>query len=162
MQYIDACWSVLLSFCASTFCRQLSIHRPVRRKKRASDWKRRHFALLPTRQLLQVYIVEDLHRIIALHNTHNHPQVASHVRRRSGSWNAGWRRQTPHSEHWRRGGWIKVLSLRQAHPADSNGTARLLLAQDTITGLLLAGTGHISEKGKKNFLVVDSSVLWIS
>lgn len=29
--------------------------------------------------------------------------------------------------------------------------------QDTITGLLLAGTGHVSEKGKKNFLVVDSS-----
>lgn len=29
--------------------------------------------------------------------------------------------------------------------------------QDTITGLLLAGTGHINEKGKKNFLVVDSS-----
>jgi hypothetical protein len=32
------------------------------------------------------------------------------------------------------------------------------LLQDTITGLLLAGTGHISEKGKKNFLVVNSSV----
>lgn len=29
--------------------------------------------------------------------------------------------------------------------------------KDTITGMLLAGTGHVSEKGKKNFLVVDSS-----
>jgi hypothetical protein len=29
--------------------------------------------------------------------------------------------------------------------------------QDTITGMLLAGTGHINDKGKKNFLVVDSS-----
>lgn len=28
--------------------------------------------------------------------------------------------------------------------------------EDTITGLLLAGTGHIDAKGKKNFLVVTS------
>ncbi|KAJ8296440.1 V-type proton ATPase subunit F [Rhodotorula toruloides] len=28
--------------------------------------------------------------------------------------------------------------------------------EDTITGLLLAGTGHIDGRGKKNFLVVDS------
>ncbi|BGP29453.1 H(+)-transporting V1 sector ATPase subunit F [Rhodotorula toruloides] len=28
--------------------------------------------------------------------------------------------------------------------------------EDTITGLLLAGTGHIDVRGKKNFLVVDS------
>jgi V-type H+-transporting ATPase subunit F len=33
----------------------------------------------------------------------------------------------------------------------------ILARQDSITGVLLAGTGHISEKGKKNFLVVDSS-----
>ena len=30
-------------------------------------------------------------------------------------------------------------------------------SQDTITGLLLAGTGHIDGRGKKNFMVVDSS-----
>jgi hypothetical protein len=30
------------------------------------------------------------------------------------------------------------------------------LAQDTITGLLLAGIGNV-ERGKKNFLVVDTS-----
>lgn len=29
--------------------------------------------------------------------------------------------------------------------------------QDTITGLLLAGTGHVDPRGKKNFLVVESS-----
>ncbi|GAA96770.1 hypothetical protein E5Q_03441 [Mixia osmundae IAM 14324] len=28
--------------------------------------------------------------------------------------------------------------------------------EDTITGVLLAGTGHINDKGKKNFLIVDS------
>ncbi|GAA5954579.1 hypothetical protein JCM8115_004632 [Rhodotorula mucilaginosa] len=28
--------------------------------------------------------------------------------------------------------------------------------EDTITGLLLAGTGHVDARGKKNFLVVDS------
>lgn len=42
----------------------------------------------------------------------------------------------------------------------SGGADRHLIAsigdEDTITGMLLAGTGHISEKGKKNFLVVDS------
>ncbi len=32
----------------------------------------------------------------------------------------------------------------------------LTVAQDTITGLLLAGIGQV-EHGKKNFLVVDSS-----
>ena len=30
--------------------------------------------------------------------------------------------------------------------------------QDSITGLLLAGVGHINENQKKNFLVVDSSM----
>ena len=30
--------------------------------------------------------------------------------------------------------------------------------QDSITGLLLAGIGHINEHQKKNFLVVDSSM----
>lgn len=29
--------------------------------------------------------------------------------------------------------------------------------QDSITGLLLAGVGHINEQQKKNFLVVDAS-----
>ncbi|KAH6917547.1 ATPase, V1 complex, subunit F [Coprinopsis sp. MPI-PUGE-AT-0042] len=28
--------------------------------------------------------------------------------------------------------------------------------EDSITGLLLAGIGHISENGKKNFVIVDS------
>ena len=31
--------------------------------------------------------------------------------------------------------------------------------QDSITGLLLAGVGHINEHQKKNFLVVDSSMV---
>lgn len=30
--------------------------------------------------------------------------------------------------------------------------------QDSITGLLLAGIGHVTDHGKKNFLVVDASV----
>ena len=30
-------------------------------------------------------------------------------------------------------------------------------SQDSITGLLLAGIGHVNEQQKKNFLVVDSS-----
>ena len=30
--------------------------------------------------------------------------------------------------------------------------------EDTITGLLLAGTGHINAASKKNFLIVDNSV----
>ena len=30
--------------------------------------------------------------------------------------------------------------------------------QDSITGLLLAGVGHVNEQQKKNFLVVDSSL----
>jgi V-type H+-transporting ATPase subunit F len=29
--------------------------------------------------------------------------------------------------------------------------------QDSITGLLLAGTGHVTSASKKNFMVVDSS-----
>jgi hypothetical protein len=33
-----------------------------------------------------------------------------------------------------------------------------LLQQDSVTGLLLAGIGHINEQQKKNFLVVDTSV----
>ena len=32
-----------------------------------------------------------------------------------------------------------------------------MLLQDTVTGLLLAGIGHITQQQKKNFLVVDSS-----
>ncbi|KAH9818744.1 ATPase, V1 complex, subunit F [Melampsora americana] len=40
------------------------------------------------------------------------------------------------------------------------GQERTLIAtigdEDSITGLLLAGTGHITQKGNKNFLVVDS------
>jgi V-type H+-transporting ATPase subunit F len=33
----------------------------------------------------------------------------------------------------------------------------MFVLQDTITGLLLAGIGHINENQKKNFLVVDAS-----
>lgn len=29
--------------------------------------------------------------------------------------------------------------------------------EDSITGLLLAGTGHINDSGKKNFITVDNS-----
>jgi V-type H+-transporting ATPase subunit F len=36
------------------------------------------------------------------------------------------------------------------------------LTQDTITGMLLAGVGHINEKQKKNFLIVDSSTLRVN
>jgi len=32
-----------------------------------------------------------------------------------------------------------------------------LICQDSITGLLLAGIGHINEQQKKNFLVVNAS-----
>jgi len=32
-------------------------------------------------------------------------------------------------------------------------------AKDSITGLLLAGIGHVNEQQKKNFLVVDASKL---
>ena len=35
--------------------------------------------------------------------------------------------------------------------------SNLYALQDTITGLLLAGIGNV-DKGKKNFLVVDSSM----
>ena len=30
--------------------------------------------------------------------------------------------------------------------------------EDTVTGMLLAGVGHVDGQGKKNFLVVDSKV----
>ena len=33
----------------------------------------------------------------------------------------------------------------------------LHVSQDSITGLLLAGIGHINEKHEKNFLIVDAS-----
>lgn len=33
------------------------------------------------------------------------------------------------------------------------------MQQDSITGLLLAGVGHVNEQQKKNFLIVDSSAL---
>lgn len=40
------------------------------------------------------------------------------------------------------------------------GSKRTLIAtigdEDTITGLLLAGTGHVTPSSKKNFVVVDS------
>lgn len=37
--------------------------------------------------------------------------------------------------------------------------SRITIHQDSITGLLLAGIGHINDKQRKNFLVVDSSGL---
>ena len=33
------------------------------------------------------------------------------------------------------------------------------LMQDSVTGLLLAGIGHINQDQKKNFLIVDSSII---
>ena len=33
-----------------------------------------------------------------------------------------------------------------------------LYAQDSVTGVLLAGIGHLNEHQKKNFLIVDASV----
>ncbi|CED85124.1 vacuolar atp synthase [Phaffia rhodozyma] len=43
-----------------------------------------------------------------------------------------------------------------SHPSAKNRTLIACIGdEDSITGLLLAGTGHI-EKGKKNFLVVDA------
>jgi len=50
--------------------------------------------------------------------------------------------------HWRRG----------TRPILSR-ICLLTLVQDSITGLLLAGVGHINEHQKKNFLVVDPSAL---
>lgn len=47
---------------------------------------------------------------------------------------------------------LVYISMHRYKLAD--GPAR---PQDTITGLLLAGTGHVDPRGKKNFLVVDSS-----
>jgi hypothetical protein len=43
---------------------------------------------------------------------------------------------------------------------DSHGIEESYLTdgKDSITGLLLAGVGHINEHQKKNFLVVDSSM----
>lgn len=43
--------------------------------------------------------------------------------------------------------WTEVL--KRAHWWNS--------LQDTVTGLLLAGIGNVSDRQKKNFLVVDSS-----
>ncbi|KAK7064509.1 V-type proton ATPase subunit F [Favolaschia claudopus] len=47
-----------------------------------------------------------------------------------------------------------------ADPISSSTKNRTLLAvigdEDSITGLLLAGVGHINENQKKNFLVVDT------
>lgn len=44
--------------------------------------------------------------------------------------------------------------------AQLEGSKRTLIAtigdEDTITGLLLAGTGHVTPSSKKNFVVVDS------
>lgn len=34
-------------------------------------------------------------------------------------------------------------------------------AQDTITGLLLAGTGNVDSRGGKNFVVVDASACFL-
>jgi len=33
------------------------------------------------------------------------------------------------------------------------------LLQDSVTGLLLAGIGHINQDQKKNFLIVDASII---
>ncbi|KAF7339753.1 V-type proton ATPase subunit F [Mycena sanguinolenta] len=48
-----------------------------------------------------------------------------------------------------------------AEPVNTSTKNRTLLAvigdEDSITGLLLAGVGHINENQKKNFLVVDAS-----
>lgn len=34
--------------------------------------------------------------------------------------------------------------------------------QDTVTGMLLAGAGNIDSRQKKNFFIVDSSIIIIS
>jgi V-type H+-transporting ATPase subunit F len=34
-----------------------------------------------------------------------------------------------------------------------------LMVQDSVTGLLLAGIGHVDNQQKKNFLIVDGSKL---
>lgn len=39
-----------------------------------------------------------------------------------------------------------------------NLPAGLIGDEDTVTGMLLAGIGHVDGQGKKNFLVVDSKV----
>jgi vacuolar-type H+-ATPase subunit F/Vma7 len=59
-------------------------------------------------------------------------------------------RQKSHRRHRRRGG-TSVLHRLLSHILKS-------WSQDSITGLLLAGIGHVNETQKKNFLVVDSSM----
>src|ERR1700738_3115584 len=66
----------------------------------------------------------------------------------SDSYSLDWRRSMySKSQHW--------VPPQQPSVWD---VPMLTLLQDTITGLLLAGIGHVNEKGKKNFFVVDSSV----
>lgn len=48
--------------------------------------------------------------------------------------------------------------VRSTPTCASSAPLRTLFgSQDSITGLLLAGIGHINEHQRKNFLVVDSS-----
>ncbi|KAH9469300.1 hypothetical protein Pst134EA_009821 [Puccinia striiformis f. sp. tritici] len=63
-----------------------------------------------------------------------------------------------------------AISLLASHPtatttntmanARLGGSKRTLIAtigdEDSVTGLLLAGTGHVTSASKKNFMVVDS------
>ena len=46
------------------------------------------------------------------------------------------------------------------HPTSSYnyGTRSLILLQDSVTGLLLAGIGHVDQQQQKNFLIVDPSM----
>ena len=52
---------------------------------------------------------------------------------------------------------VSILSLPCSLIWIPHHYLRDLSHQDTITGLLLAGTGHIDGRGKKNFMVVDAS-----
>jgi hypothetical protein len=54
--------------------------------------------------------------------------------------------------HWRRG----------TQPAPIILPLLMHCAQDSVTGLLLAGIGHITQDQKKNFLIVDSSIIPLS
>lgn len=38
------------------------------------------------------------------------------------------------------------------------GLISLFVVQDSVTGLLLAGIGHVNQQQKRNFLVVDTSM----
>ncbi|KAL5518607.1 VMA7 [Sanghuangporus vaninii] len=48
--------------------------------------------------------------------------------------------------------------MTTAPPSKERNLLAVIGDEDSITGLLLAGIGHVNEQGKKNFLIVDSKM----